>query len=152
MALRVGATAPDFDLADQDNERVSLAGLKGKKVVLIFFPFAFSATCTKEFHDVKTFASRIDAEGAQVLGLSVDSRHSLRAWKESNGYTATFLADFEPKGEVARAYDAYHPAGFAKRTTYVVDGEGKIAHVIDQEINEKPDPEEYLAALAACPV
>jgi peroxiredoxin len=152
MALTVGEVAPDFDLMDDSGERVALSGLKGKKVVLIFFPFAFSGVCTKEFHDVKDAADRLDAEGAEVLGISVDSKFSLNAWKQHHGYTARFLADFEPKGEVARKYDAYHPAGFAKRTTYVIDGDGRIAHVIDQELMDKPDPAEYLAALAACPV
>jgi len=152
MALRVGDTAPDFELVDDQGERVSLTSLQGRKVILIFFPFAFSGVCTKEFHDVKDVQDRLDAEDAEVLGISVDSKYSLKAWKDQHGYTARFLADFEPKGDVARKYDAFHPAGFAKRTTYVIDGEGKIAHVIDQELMEKPDPEEYLSALQACGV
>jgi peroxiredoxin len=153
MALPVGATAPDFTLVSDAGELVSLSDFRGRKLVLIFFPFAFSGVCTKEFHDVKKAAERLQAEGAEVLGISVDHKYSLRAWKAQEGYTATFLADFQPRGAVAQAYDAYlEQGGFATRTTYVIDGDGKIAHVIDQQINEKPDPEEYLLALSACPV
>lgn len=153
MALTVGASAPDFTLVDETGERVSLSDYKGRKVVLMFFPFAFSGVCTKEFHDVRAAAAQLHAEGAEVLGISIDHKYALRAWKEKEGYTARFLADFNPRGEVAQAYDAFLPAGgFATRTTYVIDGDGRITHVIDQQLNEKPDVEEYLRALAACPV
>ena len=153
MAVEVGSEAPDFTLRDEHGEEVALSSLRGRNVVLIFFPAAFSGICTKELHQATDLADRYDAAGAEVFGISVDSPYALKAWKRDENLTAHFLSDFHPKGAVAQAYEAYIPeAGVATRATYVIDKEGKVAHKMVNHPGERRDQDEILDALAACPV
>jgi peroxiredoxin (alkyl hydroperoxide reductase subunit C) len=153
MAVEVGSEAPDFTLRDENGEEVALSSLRGRNVVLMFFPAAFSGICTKELHRSTDLADRYDAAGAEVFGISVDSPYALRAWKRDESLSAHFLSDFHPKGAVAQAYEAYIPeAGVATRVTYVIDKEGKIAHKMVNHPGEMRDQDEILDALAACPV
>ena len=153
MAAEVGSEAPDFTLRDENGEEVALSSLRGRNVVLIFFPLAFSRMCTKELHRATELADRYDAAGAEVFGISVDSPYSLKAWKRDEDLRAHFLSDFHPKGAVAQTYDAYIPdAGVATRATYVIDKDGKVAHKMVNHPGEMRDQDEILDALAACPV
>ena len=153
MAVEVGSEAPDFTLRDENGEEVSLSSLRGRNVVLIFFPLAFSRLCTKELHTTTDLAERYDAAGADVFGISVDSPYALKAWKRDEGLKAHFLSDFHPKGATAEAYEAYIPeAGVATRATYVIDKDGKVAHKIVNHPGEARDQDAILEALAACPV
>jgi peroxiredoxin len=154
MSVEVGSQAPDFTLRNEKGEEVTLSGLRGKNVVLIFYPFAFSSTCTKELHDVTDLESKFGAENAEVFGVSVDSPFALKAFREHEHLAPHLLADFEPKGAVARQYDAYleAPLGFATRATYVIDKDGKVAWKQVTSPGEARDQEEAVAALAACPV
>jgi mycoredoxin-dependent peroxiredoxin len=153
MPVEVGSEAPDFTLRNEDGEEVTLSSLRGRNVVLIFFPAAFSGICTKELHQSAELAERYDAAGAAVFGVSVDSPFALKAWKRAEGLKAGFLSDFHPKGAVAQAYDAYIPeAGVATRATYVIDKDGKIAHKMVNHPGEMRDQDQILEALAACPV
>ena len=153
MAVEVGSEAPDFSLRNQNGEEVSLSSLRGRNVLLIFFPAAFSGICTKELHTTTDLADRYDAAGADVFGISVDSPFALKAWKRDENLEANFLSDFHPKGAVADAYDAYIPeAGVATRATYVIDKDGKVAHKSVNHPGEQRDQEAIIEALAACPV
>jgi peroxiredoxin len=153
MAVEVGSEAPDFTLRNEKGEEVSLSSLRGRNVVLIFFPLAFSGICTKELHTTTDLAERYDAAGAEVYGISVDSPYALRAWKRDEGLKANFLSDFLPRGAVAQQYDAYIPeAGIATRATYVIDKDGKVAHKVVNHPGEQRDQEAIIDALAACPV
>lgn len=153
MAIEVGGPAPDFTLKDETGEQVSLADFRGRRVVLVFYPMAFSPTCTRELRDLTATAARYEAENAEVIGISVDSHWTLAAFKREEGLSARLLADFNPKGAVAKLYDAYfEPAGFAGRCTVVIDGEGRVAHIVNNGPGGARNSEEYLQALAACPV
>ena len=153
MSVEVGSEAPDFTLRDENGEEVTLSSLRGRNVVLIFFPAAFSGICTKELHQATDLADRYDAAGAQVFGISVDSPYALKAWKRDESLTANFLSDFHPKGAVAQTYEAYIPeAGVATRATYVIDKDGKVAHKMVNHPGEIRDQDQILEALAACPV
>lgn len=153
MAVEVGSEAPDFALRDENGQEVTLSSLRGRNVVLIFFPAAFSGLCTKELHQATDLADRYDAAGAQVYGISVDSPFALKAWKRDESLTASFLSDFHPKGAVAQAYEAYIPeAGVATRATYVIDKDGRVAHKMVNHPGEMRDQDEILEALAGCPV
>lgn len=153
MAVEVGSEAPDFALRNQDGEEVTLSSLRGRNVVLIFFPLAFSGLCTKELHTTTALAEQYDAAGADVFGISVDSPYALKAWKRDEGLKANFLSDFHPKGAVAGTYDAYIPeAGIATRATYVIDKDGKVAHKVVNHPGEARDQDAIIQALAACPV
>jgi peroxiredoxin len=153
MAVEVGSEAPDFTLRDQNGQEVTLSSLRGRNVVLIFFPAAFSGICTKELHTATDLAERYGAAGAEVFGVSVDSPYSLKAWKRDEDLAASFLSDFHPKGAVADTYGAYIPeAGVATRATYVIDKDGKVAYKDVVHPGQQRDQGAILEALAACPV
>jgi mycoredoxin-dependent peroxiredoxin len=153
MAVEVGSEAPDFTLRDENGDEVSLSSLRGRNVVLIFYPLAFSPTCTKELRETTALADRYGAAGAEVFGISVDSPYVLKAFKRDEALSARLLSDFHPKGAVAEEYDAYIPqAGIATRATYVIDKDGKVAHKMVNHPGEVRDQDAILEALAACPV
>lgn len=151
MTLEVGDTAPDFTLKDHENRRFTLSDLRGRKVVLMFYPLAFSPVCTSELANVTEAAEQLRAAGAEVVGVSVDSHWTLRAWREQHGYQARLLADFNPRGEVARRYGVYlDDRGYAARTTFVVDEEGRIATVVETPLHEAPEAGTFVNAVAGC--
>ncbi len=153
MPVEVGQEAPDFTLVDDTGAKWTLSEHRGGNVVLVFFPLAFSGTCTKELRALTGDAEKFAGAGAEVVGVSVDSKHAQREFKKLDQLSATLLADFNPKGAVAQKYGVYLPdLGFANRGTFIVDKNGKVAHVVVTSPGEARDPDEYLAALANCPV
>lgn len=153
MAIEVGQEAPDFTLKGPDGEPITLSSYRGRSnVVLMFYPLAFSGVCTRQFTAVGTHEGRYADEGAQVLGVSVDSHHVQRTFAQSLGLDSTLLlADFEPKGEVARAYGVYRDqAGHSGRATFVIDKEGIVRQAEVALPGEMPDEGAALAALAVC--
>ena len=126
--IAVGDQAPDFTLRDQDGEKVSLSDFRGKKVLLVFYPLDFSPVCTDQLSIYQEVKPEIEAKGVELLGISVDSFFAHKAFQEKLGLDTRLLSDFEPKGEVARAYGSYvEKMGFANRTLVLVDEEGKVA-------------------------
>ena len=153
MAIEVGQQAPEFTLRDENGEEVPLSSLRGRNVVLIFFPAAFSGICTKELHTSTDLAERYGAAGAEVFGVSVDSSFALKAFKRHENLAVRFLSDFHPKGAMAEQYGAYIPeAGVATRATYVIDKDGKVAYKAVNHPGEMRDQDAIVEALAACPV
>lgn len=154
MAVEVGQEAPDFTLRDENGEEVPLFSLRGRNVVLIFFPAAFSRMCTKELHTSTDLAAKFGDAGAEVFGVSVDSPYALKAFKrDENLDSVRFLSDFHPKGQVAQEYGAYIPeAGIATRATYVIDKDGKLAYKAVNHPGEMRDQDAIIDALAACPI
>jgi peroxiredoxin len=153
MTVEVGQDAPDFTLRDENGKEVPLSSLRGRNVVLIFFPAAFSGICTKELHTATDLAEQYGAAGAAVFGVSVDSPYALKAFKRDEGLEARFLSDFHPKGKVAEEYGAYIPeAGVATRATYVIDKDGKVAYKAVNHPGEMRDQDAIIDALAACPI
>jgi len=153
MAVEVGQEAPDFTLRDENGEEVELSSLRGRNVVLIFFPAAFSGICTKELHTATDLAEKYGAAGAEVFGVSVDSPYALKAFKRDEDLDVRFLSDFHPKGQMATEYEAYIPeAGVATRATYVIDKDGKVAYKAINHPGEMRDQDAIIDALAACPI
>lgn len=155
MAVRVGQEAPDFTLKNQSGEEVSLSSFRGaKNVVLMFYPLAFSGGCTKQFTDISAHEGRYAGEQAQVIGVSVDSFHGQAAFAKSLGLDATMmLADFEPKGAVARDYGVYNDErGHSRRATFVIDKRGIIQRAEVVTTPEVPDEDAVMAALNTCNV
>jgi mycoredoxin-dependent peroxiredoxin len=153
MSVEAGSEAPDFTLRDENGHEFTLSSLRGRNAVLVFYPLAFSGICTSELHDLSEAADRYDAAGAEVIGISVDSPHTLRAFKRDEDLQATLLSDFHPKGEVAKQYGAYiEEAGVATRATFVIDKNGNVAHKVVTHPSAARNQAEYLEALAACPV
>jgi len=140
--IAVGEPAPDFTLRNQDGEKVSLSDYSGRKVVLIFYPADFSPVCSDQLSIYQEVKPEITAKGVDLVGISVDSSYAHKAFQEKLGIDTTLLADFEPKGEVARAYGSYiDGAGIANRTLVLVDQEGKVAWTY-----ESPNPGEFPGA------
>jgi peroxiredoxin len=149
----VGDEAPDFTLRDENNQKWTLSEHRGKNILLVFYPLSFSGVCTHELHEITDRADKFAATNAEVVGISVDSKYVQSAFKRHEGLSATLLADFNPRGEVARKYGIYMDEwGYANRGSFVVDKDGRIAHKIVTNPTDARDPEAYLEALAACPV
>ena len=138
MAVEVGSEAPDFTLNDYNREKVSLASFRGKKnVLVVFYPFAFSGTCTGELCQVRDELADYQNDKVQVLGVSVDAVFSLKAWAKQEGYEFPLLSDFWPHGEVAKAYGVFNEVGgMANRGTFLIDTEGIVQFA---EMNEPGD-------------
>lgn len=105
--IEPGTVAPDFNLADQDGSEVSLAGLKGQTSVLVFYPLDFSPACTDQLNIYQEVLPELEERGVKLYGVSVDSAFSHKAFQEKLGMTIPLLSDFNPKGEVAKAYGVY---------------------------------------------
>ena len=155
MALQVGDLAPDFKLLNQNVESVSLSDFKGKKVVILFFPLANTGVCTKEMCSISNEYAKYESLDAVVLGISVDSAFSLKAWADKNHMNITLLSDFNK--EVAPAYGAFYDVfvpgkldykGVAKRSAFVVDKEGKIVYAeVLEDAGQEPNYDKILEAL-----
>jgi peroxiredoxin len=149
MAIAVGEQAPDFELKDQNQKNVKLSDFKGKKnVVLVFYPLDWSPVCTNEHacivNDLKEFES-LDAE---VLGVSVDSVWSHKAYAEARGIHYSLLADFQPRGAMAEKYGMFlADKGITGRAIVIVNKDGKVAWVHNYDIPVVPDLKEVAAAL-----
>lgn len=147
--LPVGTPAPDFTLRDPNGELVSLHEFRGSPVVLVFYPLDWSPTCSDQLSLYQAELGEFERFGARLVAISVDSIYSHGAWAAVRGLTFPLLADFEPKGEVARRYHVYREAeGFSERALYVIDAEGVIryAHVSEQ-LDHIPDIYELYATL-----
>lgn len=140
--IAAGEPAPDFTLRDQDGEKVSLSDYRGRKVLLVFYPADFSPVCADQLSLYQEVKPEIAAKGVELVGISVDSVYAHKAFQERIGADTTLLADFEPKGEVARAYGSYlDGAGTANRTLVLVDEGGVVAWAY-----ESPNPGEFPGA------
>jgi len=145
----VGAPAPDFTLASTSGQNVTLSALKGKNVVLAFFPLAFTGTCTKEMCDITDDYSKFQSLNAVVLPISVDSVASLKEFKAKEKLAVDLLSDF--KREVSRAYGTLMEQTFFSNRAYVViDKAGTVCWTFAEETpGTKRDNSELLAQLKA---
>jgi peroxiredoxin len=150
MALENDTQAPDFDLPNQYGEHIRLSDFRGKKpVALIFFPLAFSSTCTSELCEIRDNLSVFKDKSIELLGISVDSKAALRAFAEEEGYDFNLLADFWPHGAVAKEYGVFLPEkGFANRASFLIDSHGIIRASVITAPGEARSLEAYKAALA----
>jgi peroxiredoxin len=150
--LQVGDVAPDFELLDEEGKPTRLSSFRGKNALLVFFPAAFSPICTQELKQLAAHDADYARENAAVIGISVDNKWSLRAFKRDEGLTATLLSDFHPKGQVAQKYGVLiGESGYAKRGTFVIDRDGILRGITVKEPKEPRAEEEYFAQLRACP-
>ena len=132
MKIEVGQQAPDFTLYDSEKKQVTLSELKGQNVLMLFFPFAFTSTCTKELCSVRDNITWYNDVNAKVLGISVDSLHTLAKYKEEQKLNFTLLSDFNK--EVSAAYGSlyetfsYNMKGVSKRSAFVIDKDGIVRY------------------------
>ncbi len=151
MAVTAGQMAPEFTLKDQSMKEVKLADFRGKKpVVLIFYPLDWSPTCTQEHACVVNEMKRFEQLNAQVLGVSVDSAWSHKAYAEKMNIHYPLLADFQPRGAVGTQYGVYlADKGITGRAIFIVGKDGKIAWAKNYDIPVVPDVDEVAKALSA---
>lgn len=150
MTVEVGQEAPDFELPDSEGGKTKLSSYRGQKnVLLVFYPLAFSPICTDEFcalRDINTDLQNVDTE---VIGVSVDSRWTLRAWKEFEHFSNKFVADFWPHGAVGKAYGVFNEErGTTIRGTFLVDKEGIIRWLEVNPASEMRDQASWRKAIA----
>ena len=140
--IAAGEPAPEFTLRDQTGKKVSLSDFRGRKVLLVFYPMDFSPVCSDQLSVYQEVKPEIEARGVTMVGISIDHGFAHKAFQESLGIDTQLLADFEPKGKVARAYGAYiEKAGTANRSLVLVDEEGTV-----EWVHESPTPLEIPGA------
>ena len=147
--LKIDTVAPDFELQNQFGETVRLSQFRGvKPVVLVFFPLAFTGICTGELCELRDNLGAFEQNGVELLAISVDSKATLRAFAEQEGYQFSLLADFWPHGAVARDYDVFlEDRGIAGRATYVIDESVSIRSRFETEPGTAREISSYLAAV-----
>ena len=150
MALSVGAAAPDFTLKDQNQKDVKLSDFQGKKnVVIVFYPLDWSPICTNEHTCLVNDMRNFEKLDAQVLGVSVDSVWSHKAFAEKMGIHYPLLADFHPRGAMGEKYGVYlADKGIRGRAIAIVDRGGRVAWFKNYDIPTVPDMKEVADALA----
>ena len=124
--LEPGTPAPDFTLRAEDGSAFTLDDAKGQTTVLVFFPAAFSPVCTDQFSTYQEVLGELRAGGARLYGVSCDAAFSLKAFREHLDAEIPMLSDFEPKGEVSRAFGVYHPAGISNRALVIIGPDGLV--------------------------
>ena len=133
MSLTTGTPAPNFSLFDTDKNQVHLADQKGKNVVLLFFPLAFTGVCTTELCSIRDNIGVYNSANAEVLGISVDSLFTLGKFKEEQKLNFSLLSDFNKAASKAfdvlyETFPAFEMQGVAKRSAFVIDKEGVVQY------------------------
>jgi peroxiredoxin len=118
--IQPGDAVPEFTLKRGDSSDFTTADLEGQTTVLVFYPFAFSPVCTDQLNLYEEVLDDFKAQGATLYGVSCDATWSQTAFAQSLGVTIEQLSDFEPKGEVCRAFGVYHPGGFPQRALVII--------------------------------
>jgi peroxiredoxin len=156
MSLQQGQTAPDFTLFDSDKNKITLSELRGSKVLLLFFPMAFTSVCTAELCATRDNIALYNGANAKVFGISVDSVFTLAKFKEEQSLNFPLLSDFNK--EVSKAYNslydtfAFEMKGVSKRSAFLIDETGIIQYAeVLENAGEQPNfgaIQEHLAASA----
>ena len=148
--LRAGATAPEFRLGSTPDQQVRLSELRGAAVILAFYPADWSPVCGDQMALYNEVLPEFQRHGARLLGISVDGVWCHRAFSEARRLHFPLLADFEPKGEVARRYGVYREAdGTSERALFVIDDAGVVAWSYVSPIDVNPGADGILDALEA---
>jgi peroxiredoxin len=150
MTVEIDQPAPDFELRDQHGQQVALSSFrKAKAVVVMFYPYAFSRVCTGELCAVRDSLPAFESDAVQLVAVSCDPMHSLRAFSEQDGLTFPLLSDFWPHGEVAKEYGVFNEdRGCADRSTFIVDKAGVLRWTVHNAMPDARDLEEQTRVLA----
>jgi peroxiredoxin len=151
MIISLGTSAPDFTLMDQHGSPVNLSSFKGKKnVVVLFFPFAFTGTCTGELCELRDDLSAFQNENVELLAISCDAMYSQRVFAEQEGYKFPVLSDFWPHGGVGKAYGVFDDArGCSTRGPFIIDKEGIVRWSVINGLGDARNIGDYKSALAS---
>ena len=125
--IEPGSLAPDFALRDQDGQMVSLGDFRGQTAVLVFYPADFSPVCTDQLSVYQEVLAELEAQGVRLVGISVDGAFCHKAFQQHLNLTIPLLADFHPKGEVARAYGGWSDKyGVSSRALIMIGPDGTV--------------------------
>ncbi|HET6797150.1 MAG TPA: redoxin domain-containing protein [Gemmatimonadales bacterium] len=150
--LPAGAPAPDFALASGPDRVLRLTDLRGRPAILVFYPADWSPVCGDELALFNELLPEFQRYEAQLVGISVDGIWCHQAYAEARRLRFPLLSDFEPKGQVSRAYNAYRQKdGFSERALFVVDREGLTRWSYLSPVNVNPGADGILLALEALP-
>ncbi len=151
MSLEIGTPAPDFELSDQHGVKISLSSFRGKQnVVVLFYPFSFTGTCTGELCEIRDDLNSFQNENVQLLAISCDSIFTQRAFSESQKYAFPVLSDFWPHGEVSKLYGVFkEDRGCAIRGSFIIDKSGILRWQVVNSMGDARSASEYKAAIAA---
>jgi peroxiredoxin len=150
--LAAGTPAPDFTLPQNPDAPLRLSYLRGRPVILLFYPADWSPVCGDEVALFNEVLPEFQRHGAELIGISVDGVWCHRAFKEARHLRFPLLADFEPKGAVSRAYGVYRAQdGISERALFVIDAEGIIRWSYLSPIGVNPGADGVLTALEALP-
>lgn len=150
--LNPGVTAPDFSLNVTPDQKITLSELRGKPVILAFYPADWSPVCSSEMMLYNEILPEFRKYKADLLGISVDSYWCHTAFAQHNKIQFPLLSDFQPKGNVAKSYGAYNEkSGFCERALFVLDKEGKITWSYLSPAGENPGADGILEALEKLP-
>lgn len=149
--IELGGLAPDFTLRDQFGQDVTLSSFRGTKaVLLVFYPYAFSNVCMGEMAQIRSRLDEFMTFDSEVVAVSCDATHSLRAFADADGLNFPLLSDFWPHGEVSRLYDVFDEAkGRPRRSSYVVDKQGILRWSVHNPTSIGRDLDEHLRQLHA---
>lgn len=151
MSVEVGQEAPDFEVRDQFGQPVRLSSFRGEKnVVLVFYPLAFTPTCTGELCAIRDESTVFENDDTVVFGVSCDSPATLKVFAEREGYEFRLLSDFWPHGDVSRAYGVFiEEKGFPMRGTFIIDKDGIVRWSVVNSPADARSTADYREALAA---
>jgi peroxiredoxin len=150
--LPPGTPAPDFTLPSGPDTELRLSDLRGRPVILAFYPADWSPVCGDQLAVYNELLSEFRRHEAELLGISVDGVWCHRAYAEARHLEFPLLADFEPKGAISRTYGAYRARdGFSERALFVLDRDGVIRWSYLSPVNVNPGADGILAALEALP-
>lgn len=150
--LQPGTLAPEIKLHATADQLLSLDEMKGRPVILVFYPADWSPVCSDELAVFNELLPEFRRHGARLVGISVDGPWCHTAFAQQRNLHFPLLADFEPKGAVAKAYGAYRPSeGVCERALFVIDRDGKIAWSYLSPVGENPGADGILEALEALP-
>ena len=144
MNIEIGQPAPDFTLYDSAKNKITLSDMKGHNVLLLFFPLAFTSTCTAELCSIRDNISFYNDVNAKVFGISVDSLHTLAKYKADQNLNFTLLSDFnkDVSSLYGSIYDTfgYNMKGVSKRSAFVIDKDGIVRYTeVLENASEQPN-------------
>jgi peroxiredoxin len=150
--LAPGIEAPDFELPSTPDQKLSLSGLRGRPVVLVFYPEDWSPVCSDQLALYQELLPEFERFDAQLVGISVDGIWCHLAFAKDRHLHFPLLADFEPKGEVSRLYGVYRGGdGTSERALYVIDANGMVTWSYVSPVGLNPGADGILRALEALP-
>ena len=149
MSVSVGQAAPDFTLTDHQGNQHTLTDYRGKRVVLMFFPKAFTGICTGEVCTLRDRSAEFSNDDTVLLSVSCDQAPSLAKFAEVESVNYPLLSDFWPHGEVAQSYGVFvDKLGVATRATFLIDREGTVRWSVVNGLGDERSADDYAAALA----